>query len=195
MYRRSLALLFLSIACCCHGLAKPERPRENPKYVSVSNVALLAPRTQPLPARLWPFRTGETIKLQYPLPFIAREVSPFGWRFSENQNRWRIHSGHDLIVPEGTDVFAALSGRVLMVQPINGYGLTVLLDHGNGWQSLYAHLQSSQLASGQFISQGTVIGLVGSSGRTSTPHLHFELRRIKSGELVAIDPSPLLDFN
>ncbi len=192
MHRKLPALFLLAMVCCPYGTARPQRPTVNPKFVQVSNVALLAPATNPLPKRMWPLQTGEAIQLKYPLPYIAREVSPFGWRFSEQNNKWRIHAGYDLIAPTGTPVLAALAGKVSMVQPINGYGLTVLLDHGNGWQTLYAHLLSSQVRLGQLVTKAYPIGRVGKSGSTSTAHLHFELRRMREGQIVAIDPSPLL---
>lgn len=137
-------------------------------------------------------RRGETIKLQYPLPNLATEISPYGWRFSDQREQWRLHTGHDLIAPAGTGVLAALTGKALIVQPISGYGLTVLLDHGNGWQTLYAHLLDARVRPGQLVQTGEQIGNVGKSGYASTAHLHFELRRLKNGQRMAIDPGPLL---
>ncbi len=172
--------------------AKPPRPQDTPRLTSVSDIARLGPKIRPLPKTMWPLRRGETIKLEYPLPSPAQEESNYGWRFSEHRDQWRFHTGHDLIAPSGTEVLAALSGRALMVQPVNGYGLTVLLDHGNGWQTLYAHLLRAQLRPGEFVTTGEPIGNVGASGYASTSHLHFELRRFKNGQTMAIDPAPLL---
>ena len=104
-----------------------------------------------------------------------------------------MHVGHDLIAPEGTPVLAMLPGRVRMVQPVSGYGLTVLLDHGRGWQTLYAHLLDSPLRIGQILKSGEPLGRVGSSGNATVAHLHVELRHIKGGQAYALDPSPLLD--
>ena len=151
------------------------------------------PKVRPLPQRLWPIRRGERIRLKYPLPYLAQEVSPYGWRFSDHRKKWRLHTGHDLIAPAGTGVLAALSGKALMVQPISGHGLTVLLDHGNGWQTLYAHLLRARIRPGQLTQTGDLIGNVGKSGHASTAHLHFELRRFKNGQMMAIDPAPLLN--
>jgi len=187
--------LLIAILASTHADAKPSRPRDTPILTSVSDLALLGPKVRPLPQRLWPIRRGERIRLQYPLPNLAQEVSPYGWRFSDHRDQWRLHTGHDLIAPAGTGVLAALSGKALMVQPISGYGLTVLLDHGNGWQTLYAHLLSARIRPGQLIQTGDLLGNVGKSGHASTAHLHFELRRFKNGQIMAIDPAPLLNQN
>ena len=195
MHRQISAALLIAILASTHADAKPSRPRDTPILTSVSNIALLGPKVRPLPQRLWPIRRGERIRLQYPLPNLAQEVSPYGWRFSDHRKKWRLHTGHDLIAPAGTGVLAALSGKALMVQPISGYGLTVLLDHGNGCQTLYAHLLSARIRPGQLIQTGDLLGNVGKSGHASTAHLHFELRRFKNGQMMAIDPAPLLNQN
>ena len=192
--RQTLALVLIASLASAHADAKPSRPRDTPILTSVSDLALLGPKVRPLPQRLWPIRRGERIRLEYPLPTLAQEVSPYGWRFSDHREKWRLHTGHDLIAPAGTGVLAALSGKALMVQPISGYGLTVLLDHGNGWQTLYAHLLSARIRPGQLTQTGDLIGNVGKSGYASTAHLHFELRRLKNGQLMAIDPAPLLQL-
>ena len=190
--RQTVAVLLIAILASSNANAKPSRPRDTPILTSVSDLALLGPKVRPLPQRLWPIRPGERIRLEHPLPYLAQEVSPYGWRFSDHRDQWRLHTGHDLIAPAGTGVLAALSGKALIVQPISGYGLTILLDHGNGWQTLYAHLLSARIRPGQLIHTGEPIGTVGKSGHASTAHLHFELRRFKNGLLMAIDPAPLL---
>ena len=195
MHRQIFAVLLFAILASTQADAKPPRPRDTPILTSVSDLALLGPKVRPLPQSLWPIRRGETIRLRYPLSYLAQEVSPYGWRFSDHRDQWRLHTGHDLIAPSGTGVLAALSGKALLVQPISGYGLTVLLDHGNGWQTLYAHLLSARIRPGQLIQTGDLLGNVGKSGHASTSHLHFELRRFKNGQIMAIDPGPLLNQN
>jgi murein DD-endopeptidase MepM/ murein hydrolase activator NlpD len=133
--------------------------------------------------------------LTYPLALRATEVSPFGWRYSESRLAWRIHAGTDLIVPEGTAVRAALPGKVRLVQEVSGYGLTVVIDHGRGWQTLYAHLLDLAVGPFQEVAAGDPIGRVGSSGEATAPHLHFELRRHQGASTVAIDAGPLLEFS
>ena len=103
-----------------------------------------------------------------------------------------MHVGHDLIAPAATPVLAMLSGRVQLVQAINGYGLTVLLDHGRGWQTVYAHLESTDVEAGHLVRAGKAIGRVGRSGSASTDHLHVELRRLEGRQAFALDLGPLL---
>ena len=189
VHRQTFAVLLSAILASTNAEAKPSRPRNTPILTSVSNIALLGPKVRPLRQRLWPIRRGERIRLEY----LAQEISPYGWRFSDHREKWRLHTGHDLIAPAGTGVLAALSGKALMVQPVSGYGLTVLLDHGNGWQTLYAHLLSARIRPGQLTQTGELIGNVGKSGHASTAHLHFELRRFKNGQMMAVDPAPLLN--
>jgi len=75
---------------------------------------------------------------------------------------------------------------------VEGYGLTVVLDHGRGWQSLYAHLLETAVQVGDDVRAGVAIGRVGQSGRASTPHLHVELRRKGASGTLAFDPGSLL---
>lgn len=89
------------------------------------------------------------------------------------------HSGVDLAMPVGTPVLAADSGVVIFAGWVPtdwGYGLLVVLDHGNGWTTYYAHLSNVGVGCGQFVSKGGYVGNVGSTGNSSGPHLHFEAR-------------------
>ena len=88
-------------------------------------------------------------------------------------------------------VLASQAGRVLLVESISGYGTTVLLDHGEGWQTLYAHLHEASVVVGGLLEQGQALGTVGITGSATGPHLHFELRR-QGTELLALDPTPHL---
>ena len=185
----AMALVGLGPNIC----AEPVRPERVPQRTGVLNLALLShARPQRLPKSHRPFRKGETLRLVYPLPQPAQEMKPYGWRYSNDHQRWRMHVGHDLIAPAATPVQAMLSGRVQLVQSISGYGLTVLLDHGRGWQTVYAHLQSSDVHLGQLVRAGDRIGRVGRSGSASTDHLHVELRRLEGRQAFALDLGPLL---
>ena len=173
--------------------ARPLPPERIPERTGVSNLALLSSsRARRLPPSHQPVRPGETLQLVYPLPIPAEEVQPYGWRYSNHRQRWRMHVGHDLIAPAGTPVLAMLSGRAQLVQSIDGYGLTVLLEHGRGWQTVYAHLQSAEIRPGALVKAGEPIGRVGRSGSASTNHLHVELRRLDGQQAYALDLAPLL---
>jgi murein DD-endopeptidase MepM/ murein hydrolase activator NlpD len=104
-----------------------------------------------------------------------------------------MHTGVDLIVPSGTPVLAARSGHVVLAEWVSGYGLTVLLDHGDGWQTLYAHLEGMEVRAGGPIARGERLGRVGDTGRASTPHRHLELRRRGEGGVMAVNPAALLE--
>jgi murein DD-endopeptidase MepM/ murein hydrolase activator NlpD len=129
--------------------------------------------------------------LAYPLAQPAESLDPWGWRYSQRRSAWRLHTGVDLAAPQGTVVLASRAGRVLLVESISGYGTTVLLDHGEGWQTLYAHLHDAIVVSGAWLEQGQPLGSVGMTGSATGPHLHFELRR-QGTELLALDPTPHL---
>ncbi len=100
-----------------------------------------------------------------------------------------MHVGHDLIAPAETPVKAMLSGRVQLAQSISSYGLKVLLEHGRGWQKVYAHLQSADVHTGQLVRAGNhIIG----SGSASTDHLQVELRNLEGHQTFALDLGALL---
>lgn len=139
-----------------------------------------------------PLRPGMPLQLVYPLAERASDVDPYGWRYSQARQAWRMHAGQDLIAPEGTPVLAMLPGRVVLANQRDGYGLTVVLDHGRGWQTLYAHLLEASVQPGDLLQAGEVLGRVGQTGRATTAHLHVEVRRRSEAGLLALDPTPLL---
>lgn len=87
------------------------------------------------------------------------------------------HSGIDLAAAGGTPVAATLPGTVTVIVSATGYGLHVVIDHGGGLSSLYGHLDTVVVASGDDVTAGQMIGTVGSTGNATGPHLHFEIRR------------------
>jgi murein DD-endopeptidase MepM/ murein hydrolase activator NlpD len=125
------------------------------------------------------------------LPIIGSAVntSGFGWRLHPLLGAWRLHAGEDLAAPEGTPVVAALSGRVVSSGLAGGYGLAVEVEHQRPLRrTLYGHLSELYVKAGDVVRQGEVIGRVGSTGLSTGPHLHFELREPAAGGWVAIDP-------
>jgi murein DD-endopeptidase MepM/ murein hydrolase activator NlpD len=130
--------------------------------------------------------------LIYPLIGSAVTTSPFGWRLHPILGSWIMHSGRDLAAPEGTPVVAALTGRVVSSGESGGYGLAVEIEHGNPLRrTLYGHLSEIYVKEGDSVRQGEVIGRVGSTGLSTGPHLHFELRLPQDGGWVATDPGDL----
>ena len=171
---------------------RPPMPQELPGHVSVPDVRL--PGSEGSLARgILQTSTPDNSPppLAYPLAQPAESLDPWGWRYSERRSAWRLHTGIDLAAPQGTPVLASRAGRVLLVESISGYGTTVLLDHGEGWQTLYAHLHEATVRSGAWLEQGQPLGTVGMTGSATGPHLHFELRR-QGAELLALDPTPHL---
>jgi murein DD-endopeptidase MepM/ murein hydrolase activator NlpD len=127
-------------------------------------------------------------------PLISPSVisSLFGTRVHPVTGQVRFHQGTDLAAPEGTPVVAAFSGRVEIAGWLGGYGLIVVISHGDTHETRYAHLSEVLVKPGQEIKQGNVIGLVGSTGMATGPHLHFEIWQKMQEGLVAIDPTPQL---
>jgi len=97
-------------------------------------------------------------------------TSRFGWRYR------RHHDGIDLAAPHGTPIYAARAGRVVFAGWYYGYGRTVILDHGNGLQTLYGHASSLLVREGQQVERGQLIARVGCTGSCTGSHLHFEVR-------------------
>jgi murein DD-endopeptidase MepM/ murein hydrolase activator NlpD len=87
------------------------------------------------------------------------------------------HSGIDLAAARGTPVMATLPGIATVILSATGYGLHVIIDHGGGLSSLYGHLDTVLIETGDAVMAGEVIGTVGATGNATGPHLHFEIRR------------------
>lgn len=115
-------------------------------------------------------------------------TSPFGYREHPIFGRQILHSGIDIGVDYGTPVHAADGGVVVEAGWISGYGYAVVIDHGNGTSTLYGHNESLAVSSGQSVSQGQVIAYAGSTGNSTGPHVHFEVR--VGGE--PVDPNSYL---
>ncbi len=104
-------------------------------------------------------------------------VWPAPGRSVSGNDFWSGHMGLDIGAVEGAPIFATDGGTVIYSGPIGGgYGIMVMIDHGNGYQSLYAHLSATSVRCGQGVGQGQTIGLAGSTGNSTGPHLHFEVR-------------------
>jgi murein DD-endopeptidase MepM/ murein hydrolase activator NlpD len=121
-------------------------------------------------------------------PVTGTITSPFGWRSNPFGGGPEFHQGLDIAAPMGTTVTAAAAGTVIMAQWYGGYGNYILIDHGGGYSTGYGHLSAIYVASGQAVQRGQAIGAVGSTGQSTGPHLHFEVRI--AGK--PVDPAPRL---
>jgi len=122
------------------------------------------------------YKYGTAPSGKFAWPVAARIISGYGNRYHPIFGYNRFHSGIDLAAPYGTLVKAADGGQVVQAGYFGGYGYSVMLYHGGGFATWYAHLSSINVSMGQFVQRGQVIGLVGSTGWTTGPHLHFEVR-------------------
>ena len=113
---------------------------------------------------------------QLAAPVNAPITSDFGWRIHPIYGTRRLHAGTDFGVDEGTPVHAADGGVVVEAGWISGYGYTVIIDHGNGMSTLYAHNSDVAVSPGQTVSKGQVVSYSGNTGGSTGPHLHFEVR-------------------
>jgi murein DD-endopeptidase MepM/ murein hydrolase activator NlpD len=102
-------------------------------------------------------------------------TSGFGWR-RVSRRRGRLHKGLDIAAPRGSPIVASADGKVAFVGRKGGYGNTVILDHGGSLSTLYAHNSSTRVKEGDWVTRGQEISEVGTSGRSTGPHLHYEVR-------------------
>jgi murein DD-endopeptidase MepM/ murein hydrolase activator NlpD len=163
--------------------------------VSVGNTTLIS--REVLNERLRPLnvlRRGLE-EFVFPLATPAPITSLFGWRTHPIFGDQRLHTGTDLGAPTGTPVVAAKGGTVITADYLGGYGLTVILRHeGDTQETRYAHLSQLMVRPGEQVKQGDVVGLVGSTGNSTGPHLHFELRELTAQGWVLVDPDDMLNY-
>ncbi len=114
--------------------------------------------------------------VRMPLSGDASVSSPFGYRADPFLGRLALHPGVDLIEAYGDEIHATGAGRVTHAGPMGGYGIMVEIDHGNGLVTRYAHMSKALVDEGQDVVQGAVLGRIGSTGRSTGPHLHYEVR-------------------
>ncbi len=133
------------------------------------------PLYEEIPSELEPLVNLKTVESSRPdiWPVVGIITSDYGWRRFRRGREF--HSGVDIGAPYGSKVVATAEGYVLFAGWVRGYGNTVVLYHGYGYVTLYAHMSSVAVKRGERVSKNRVIGYVGSSGRTTGPHLHYEV--------------------
>jgi len=114
--------------------------------------------------------------LKWPIPGVYAITSGFGPRIDPVEGIDGFHTGVDIGASQGTPVHAAASGVVAHAGWAGNYGLAVFIQHDGGMETIYAHLSGVAVRSGQVVQAGDVIGYVGSTGKSTGPHLHFEVR-------------------
>lgn len=135
--------------------------------------------------------TGNTATNNMALPVVGTVTSDFGYRIHPIYGTRLFHNGVDIGADTGSNIMAALSGKVETAAYNDSYGYHVILDHGNEFRTVYAHCSKLLVEKGQQIEKGSVIALVGSTGVATGPHLHFEVRR---GEF-KVNPAWLVDLS
>lgn len=116
--------------------------------------------------------------LYTPLIQLARINSAFGYRLHPVSGKWAGHQGLDYPAPKGTPIRATAQGTISFIGVQNGYGKVIFIEHDNDYSTVYAHQSrfKKDLRKGVNIEKGQIIGYVGSTGTSSGPHLHYELR-------------------
>ena len=121
--------------------------------------------------------TGKTVNPRFILPVKGRMSDGYGYRIHPVLKRRRLHKGLDIAAKTGTNVRASASGRVAFSGVMGGYGNLVILEHVGGYETRYAHNARILVREGQHVRQGQKIAQVGSTGLSTGPHLHFEIRK------------------
>jgi len=158
-------------------LAMAAAPTPEP-YIAIEEAEASTPVPPPVTAEARPAGPiTRLIAFVEPLKGYAIN-SAFGLRRLASEARARQHKGIDIAAPQGTSVFVACEGEVIRTgYDAGGYGRFIEVRHPNGMSTLYAHLSRVDVASGDRLGSGERIGLVGTTGRSTGPHLHFEVRR------------------
>lgn len=129
---------------------------------------------------------------QFAMPIIFRKgvyiSSLYGYRVHPILKDVRFHSGVDISAPLGTPIFAINSGEVIMARGNSSAGNEIRINHGNGLISRYLHMSSRVVKEGDIVSKGQLIGTVGSTGRSTGPHLHFEIKVNRN----TVNPLPII---
>lgn len=109
---------------------------------------------------------------------LTRFASGYGYRIHPIYRTRKMHTGIDLTAPTGTEVYATGDGKIIKTgYTPGGYGKRIIVDHGFGYKTLYAHLNEIYVKEGQKVKRGELIGAVGNTGRSTAPHLHYEVRK------------------
>lgn len=172
-------------------IAAPLRAAQAEKQTALGNrdeqFRALFARWQTMDGSTSTVRSAVSIPSRMPLDG-AKLTSDYGMRIHPVLGGRRGHKGIDLASPTGTPIYAAADGLVSRADRFSSYGLYVSLEHGANMQTRYGHMSRLNVAAGQRVKKGEIIGYVGSTGRSTGPHLHYEVRV----DGVAVNPLPYL---
>ena len=165
------AALTLCLACLCLGVAAAQglEPAAAVRSAHEREQLAVLERAAALSAGI------DRIGQGYLWPVHGPISSAFGWRSISVAGN-RFHGGIDIAAPHGQPVVAARGGVVVRAGWVGAYGYLVAIDHGDGWETRYAHLSRIDVRVGERLAQGAQVGLIGSTGASTGPHLHFEVR-------------------
>lgn len=166
-----------------HGVIIGQMGGGKPSLAEISSQQLALSQQAFTPAA----GNSEVINLTNPLPGVDI-VSDYGERLHPIHGDVRMHHGVDLDADSGTPIAAISDGIVAFAGERGGYGNLVIIDHGGGYETRYAHQEHLTVTAGDLVNAGDLIGSVGSTGNSTGPHLHFEVRR----DGVSVDPEPWL---
>lgn len=154
----------------------------------IAGKQIFLPAAKPLSVARSRSVSGSSSARGFRWPVVGRISSPFGWRRDPFNKRKDFHTGLDIKAPSGRTIVASKGGKVAYSGWMGGYGRVIVIDHGGGYKTLYAHCSRLLVPKGRKVSQGQAIARVGSSGRSTGPHVHFEVRYRNS----AINPLKVL---
>ena len=161
------------VAAKVNGLARRILARQGPAHGEGGPAPLDRPERPAMPSAR--NDTGELPALHWPVD--GRLSSGFGWRTDPFSGQRQWHSGIDLAASKGEPVKACWDGEVVFAGEKGGYGKLVVVEHAGGWRSSYAHSDNISVEPGDLVEAGRVIAQVGNTGRSTGPHLHFELQQ------------------
>lgn len=170
---------------------RPDSPNSPPKELKLSPLAKESfPVSSTNHQSKDPGPEGVEQKSPLRLPADGRISSSFGWRSDPFSGEQKFHRGIDIAAPSGQEIYPINKGRVIFSGLTPGYGNTVSIDHGNGYISKYSHNLTNLVSVGDKVEPGQVIALVGNTGKSTGPHLHFEVQH--QGK--SISPQDLIKF-
>jgi murein DD-endopeptidase MepM/ murein hydrolase activator NlpD len=176
--------------------AKTQKHRNHAKAQKVHNISLDEIVEKTINASIQPPEQSLPDSIEAKLPPVGGVItSGVGMRIDPIDGKLRHHNGIDIAIPEGTPVSPVAPGIVVYSGQRPGYGYTVLIEHANGMVSLYGHNSRLEAIQGQAVDRDTVIALSGSTGRSTGPHLHFEVWQAGTNVTPAFMPGSTMQLS